>query len=69
MIGPDGKPRVCDGVWISYLTGMGETNGEGFGKLTAGYGVAKKPVRGWWKDWTGIYVWHHDGPIGLSNRC
>jgi hypothetical protein len=43
MLGPDGKPRVCDGVWISYLTGMGETNGEGFGKLTAGYGSRRNP--------------------------
>jgi alpha-galactosidase len=39
----DGKPRVCDGVWISYLTGSGEKNGEGFGKLTAGYGSRSKP--------------------------
>ena len=38
MRGPDGKPRVCDKVWISYLTGGNEINGEGFGKLTAGYG-------------------------------
>jgi hypothetical protein len=39
----DGKPRVCDHVWISYLTGSGEANGEGFGKLTAGYGSRQKP--------------------------
>ena len=39
----DGKPAVCDHVWISYLTGIGETNGEGFGKLTAGYGSRQKP--------------------------
>ncbi len=38
----DGKPRVCDHVWISYFTG-GETNSEGFGKLTAGYGSRRKP--------------------------
>ncbi|MES2595579.1 MAG: sialate O-acetylesterase [Verrucomicrobiota bacterium] len=43
MRGPDGKPTVCDQVWISYLTGMGEVNGEGFGKLTAGYGSRQKP--------------------------
>ena len=36
--GPGGKPRVCDNVWISYFTGAKENNGEGFGKLTAGYG-------------------------------
>jgi hypothetical protein len=39
----DGKPRVCDGAWISYYTGRGEENGEGFGKLTAGYGSRRKP--------------------------
>jgi alpha-galactosidase len=41
MRGPDGKPAVCDKVWISYLTGRfdGSANGEGFGKLTAGYGA------------------------------
>lgn len=41
MRGPDGKPAVCEKVWISYLTGRfdGSANGEGFGKLTAGYGA------------------------------
>lgn len=39
----DGKPRVCEGVWISYLTGSGDANGEGFGKLTAGYGSRRQP--------------------------
>src|SRR3954469_15963467 len=43
MRGADGKPRVCDHVWISYFTGSGEANGEGFGKLTAGYGSRQKP--------------------------
>ena len=43
MRGADGKPRVCDHVWISYFTGMGKDNGEGFGKLTAGYGSREKP--------------------------
>lgn len=43
MRGADGKPAVCDHVWISYYTGMGESNGEGFGKLTAGYGSRQKP--------------------------
>ena len=33
---PDGAPRVCDDVWISYLTGRGDEVGEGFGRLTAG---------------------------------
>ncbi len=43
MRGADGKPTVCDKVWISYYTGSGESNGEGFGKLTAGYGSRQKP--------------------------
>jgi len=38
MRGEDGKPRVCDHVWISYLTGAGDKNFEITGKLTAGYG-------------------------------
>ena len=43
MRGADGKPTVCEGAWISYCTGSGENNGEGFGKLTAGYGSRSKP--------------------------
>jgi hypothetical protein len=43
MRGDDGRPRVCDHVWISYLTGNGDTNGEGLGKLTAGFGSRQKP--------------------------
>ena len=43
MRGGDGKPTVCENVWISYFTGSGEANGEGFGKLTAGYGSRQKP--------------------------
>lgn len=41
MRGADGKPAVADDVWISYLTGHyeGNANGEGTGKLTAGYGA------------------------------
>ena len=39
----DGKPAVCDHVWISYLTGRGDQNGEGHGKLTAGYGSRQNP--------------------------
>ncbi|RYD28909.1 MAG: hypothetical protein EOP86_22405 [Verrucomicrobiaceae bacterium] len=44
MRGADGKPAVCRQVWISYLTGIGEENGEGFGKLTAGYGSRDNPA-------------------------
>ncbi len=38
MRGEDGKPKVCDDVWISYLTGANENNFHHHGKLTAGYG-------------------------------
>lgn len=44
MRGADGKPVVCDGAWISYLTGGGDANGEGFGPLTAGYGSRRNPA-------------------------
>jgi len=43
MRGPDGKPAVCEGTWISYLTGVGQNNGEGVGKLMAGYGSRRNP--------------------------
>lgn len=39
----EGKPVVCDGVWISYFTGSSDNNGEGMGKLTAGYGSRRQP--------------------------
>ena len=41
MLNPDGTPRVCDKVWMSYLTGPydGSANGEGLGTLTAGFGA------------------------------
>jgi alpha-galactosidase len=38
MRGADGKPAVCDGAWISYLTGANDKNFVISGKLTAGYG-------------------------------
>jgi hypothetical protein len=38
MRGADGKPTVSDGAWISYLTGVEESNFALSGKLTAGYG-------------------------------
>ena len=44
MRNADGTPRVCDHAWISYLTGMGDNMGEGFGKLTAGYGSRRNPT-------------------------
>ncbi|XZE46657.1 sialate O-acetylesterase [Pirellulaceae bacterium SH467] len=41
MRNADGTPRVCDRVWMSYLTGPydGSANGEGLGKLTTGFGA------------------------------
>ncbi len=39
----NGQPRVCEGAWISYFTGSGDNNGEGIGKLTAGYGARRQP--------------------------
>src|SRR3954471_20174811 len=44
MRGADGKPTVCDHVWISYLTGGGDKDGEGTGKLTAGFGSRRNPA-------------------------
>lgn len=40
----DGNPRVADNAWISYYTGRGDDNGEGFGKLTSGYGSRANPA-------------------------
>jgi hypothetical protein len=44
MRNPDGTPHVSDGAWITYFTGRGDDNGEGFGKLTAGYGSRSNPA-------------------------
>lgn len=43
----DGTPKVCDKVWMSYLTGPadGSANGEGVGKLTAGFGARSEPTK------------------------
>ena len=45
MLGPDGKPAAAKNVWISYYTGTGEKNGEGFGPLTTGYGSRQDPAK------------------------
>ena len=45
MLGPDGKPAAAKNVWISYYTGIGEKNGEGFGPLTTGYGSRQDPTK------------------------
>lgn len=39
----DGKPHVCEGVWISYMTGSRDRDGYGKGKLTAGFGARERP--------------------------
>lgn len=44
MRGADGKPTVCDGAWISYLTGNGKDDFELSGKLTAGYGSMDRVI-------------------------
>ncbi len=39
MMGPNGKPVVCQNVWLSYLTGEGDNNAiETTARMTAGYG-------------------------------
>lgn len=43
MCDADGKPRVCDDVFISYFTGGRRGMGEGVGKLTAGFGSRRNP--------------------------
>jgi len=45
MRGADGKPTVCEHAYISYFTGIGTNNGEGFGKVTAGYGSRENPAK------------------------
>jgi hypothetical protein len=45
MRGADGKPRVCESAWISYLTGSRDIQGEGVGRLTAGYGARQEPTK------------------------
>jgi alpha-galactosidase len=43
MVDSSGNPITCEKVWISYLTGGRDNLGEGFGKLTAGYGSRRIP--------------------------
>jgi hypothetical protein len=47
MRGPDGKPHVCERVWISYLTGSADKDTPGAGGLKAmrlGGRDARRPV-------------------------
>jgi len=43
MVDASGNPVTCDNVWISYFTGGRDNMGEGYGKLTAGYGSRRVP--------------------------
>jgi alpha-galactosidase len=68
MVDKKGRPIVCDDVWISYLTGARGNNGEGVGKLTAGFGSRRNPAEDGGKigpEFTfGLHLQEHtDGPI------
>lgn len=68
MIDKKGRPIVCDDVWVSYLTGARGNNGEGVGKLTAGFGSRRNPAEDGGKigpEFTfGLHLQEHtDGPI------
>lgn len=44
MTGPDGKPKVCERVWISSIGCAGDDTTEQTGKLTAGFGATKEKI-------------------------
>ncbi len=44
MSSPDGKLRASEQVRISYFTGSRESNGEGTGKLSTGFGSRSNPA-------------------------
>jgi hypothetical protein len=47
MLGPDGKPRVCNRVWISSVGCLGDAYSdltEAKGKLTAGFGAPENKI-------------------------
>lgn len=58
MQNEEGQPRVCEDVWISYLS----TNGIRQGRLTAGYGASEDKIG---PEFTfGLFMQQHlDGPI------
>jgi len=45
MRGDDGKPKVCEHVWISYRTEGRSGDGEALGRLTAGFGARNDPQK------------------------
>ena len=44
MLGPDGKPKVCERVWISSIGCGKEPQEEQTGKLTAGFGASPEKI-------------------------
>jgi alpha-galactosidase len=44
MRGADGKPKVCDKVWISSIGCAGDDTTEQTGKLTAGFGASSESI-------------------------
>ena len=44
MLGPDGKAKVCDRVWISYLSAERSGSSEKEGKLTTGFGANEECI-------------------------
>ena len=44
MTGPDGKPKVCERVWISSIGCAGDDTTEQTGRLTAGFGATKDKI-------------------------
>jgi alpha-galactosidase len=44
MLGPDGKPKVCERVWISSIGCAGTDTKEQTGKLTAGFGASPEKI-------------------------
>lgn len=45
MLGPDGKPKVCERVWITSIgCGKGGDTEEQTGKLTAGFGASTEKI-------------------------
>ena len=44
MTGTDGKPRVCERVWISSIGCAGDDTTEQAGRLTAGFGASQEKI-------------------------
>ncbi len=44
MVGPDGKPKVCERVWISSIGCAKDEKEEQTGKLTAGFGAGADKI-------------------------